>query len=215
LTQNLDWLNTDFGADAYKWEKATISNFKERLQADILHLATHIIFEPDLLMQSKIVLAKEYMDSGQLTSPYLSLKDLHDFQLDLDFALLAGCDSGKNGFGFAYGFESAGISSTLYSLWEINEKESAQIIKLFYQHLQKGVPTGEALHFAKIDYLSKCKDLKFAPKYWAAFVHNGDSRTFTLPPSKSKSIIPYSVLGLVVAFFLGLMLYLRKRLTIS
>ncbi len=210
LTRNLDWLNTNLQATTYKWEEANISNFKEHSQADILHLGTHIIFNPDYLMQSKIVLAKEIDSSGLLTKAYLSLKDLYYFQLDMDLAVLAGCTSGKDGFGFAYGFESAGISSTLYSLWKINDKESAQIIQLFYQHLQMGSPTGKALHLAKRDYLRLSKDLKLAPKYWAAFVLNGDSQTFAFEkPKPARSYPLWASIGL--CFLLGLLLYFRKK----
>ena len=211
LTKNLDWLNTNLGAKTYKWEEATISNFNEHRQADILHLGTHIIFNPDYPMQSKIVLAKEVHPKGHLSNAYLSLKDLHALHLNMDFAVLAGCISGKDGFGFAYAFESAGISSTLYSLWKINEKESAEIIQLFYQHLKNGSPTARALHLAKKDYLQNSKDLKLAPKFWAAFVFNGDSQGFAFKqtPPKRSSILWVSI---GACFLLGLFWYSRKKL---
>lgn len=210
LTHNLEWLQSNLHATTFKWEQANQLNFKEHFQNDILHLGTHLVADPEYLMESKIVLAKTQQADGQLDQGYITLQDLNQWELQTQFAILAACTSGKDGYGFAYAFESSGISSTLYALWMVNDKESAQVIQSFYEYLQVQEPKDRALHLAKRKYLQSVKDLKLAPKYWAVFVFNGDPRAFAFPPPGEARPMVY-VLGFSFAFVLAIFLLLFQK----
>lgn len=207
LTKNLDWLANELNATIYKKEQATISNFKQHLDADILHFGTHVIFDARHPMQSKILLAKEKNVKGKLTGGFLTLETIQTLQLKGRLAVLAGCESGRGKFrhasgtnSLAYGFDIAGIPATLYSLWKVNEKESAYLIQNFYQNLQKNLSKDEALHLAKLNYLKNAKDFKAAPKYWAAFVINGDMSNFQFSAG-FNGWFWFIILGLIALVF--------------
>ncbi len=77
---------------------------------------------------------------------------------------------GSLGRAFLYG----GAQSLVMTLWNLMENESSPIVLSFYKYLHQGHSNHEALHLAKLDYLTN-SDTKVEahPFYWAAFVTVG------------------------------------------
>lgn len=202
LTRNLDWLAAELGATTFQWEEATLSNFKQHTDQNILHLGTHLVTNDTFLLNSQIVFAKDRSPDGSLDQGRITLQELSLAQPEAQLAFLAACTSGKDGFGFAYAFESSGISSTLYSLWRVNDKESAQVVRYFYEYLAQNKAKDEALHLAKKRYLQQAQNIKFAPKYWAVFVFNGDARPFAFRQTPHPMVYVLGGGAFLLLFFL-------------
>ena len=77
---------------------------------------------------------------------------------------------------FSRAFLSSGAEATLTTLWRVADRPTADFMKLFYQRLAKGDSKAQALRVAKLSFLRSGQDLA-QPRYWAAFVLNGDGQT--------------------------------------
>jgi len=62
-------------------------------------------------------------------------------------------------------FKLAGVRSLLLSLWKVPDKETAELMTVFYQHYLAGNSARDALRKAQLDMKKK-----YRPYYWAAFV---------------------------------------------
>jgi len=96
-------------------------------------------------------------------------------QLDLsgtDLLVLSACETalgdlqGTEGvLGLQRAFKMAGVKQMIMSLWRVPDKETAELMTLFYQNWLGGHSTREALRQAQL----KMKE-QYPPYYWAAFV---------------------------------------------
>ena len=125
-------------------------------------------------------------------------------------AVLSACDAGngtlKSGEGvmsISRALAYAGVQSSVYSLWQVPDKETSEIIVLFYEHLKKGQSKDEALSNAKRIFVKK-NPLKQHPYYWAGFVVNGNM-------SPIVSTYNWWMYSLVASSLLMLFFILRKR----
>jgi CHAT domain-containing protein/tetratricopeptide (TPR) repeat protein len=129
----------------------------------LIHIATHGQYRPDNPLFSGI----------RLGAGYLNFYDLHRFQLSADLVTLSGCATGMNVvgagdelLGLVRGFLHAGARSLLLTLWDVQDRTTAEFMTLFYRHLDSGEPTAAALQ-------KTMRELRFAhphPYYWAPFV---------------------------------------------
>lgn len=168
-------LQSDWNGSFYENETATLAKFKNLQNTDILHFATHTLVNDETVLDSKIILAD---------NP-LFLKDLYQINLNTNLAVLGSCRTGSGQYqvgvgnvGIAYGFQLAGVSSLVYSLWEVDETATNRLLLAFYDNLQKGLSKDEALHQAKINYLKKANEVTADPYYWAGFVLQGETSAF-------------------------------------
>ncbi len=178
----------------------------------IIHIGTHAEsnnVSPEL---SRLVFAKQ-VDSLDNQNNYLYTYEIYNYNINADLAVLTACETGKPGYqpgegmiSLAHAFTYAGSESILTSLWEIDEKSSAEIVSLFYENLQKGLSKDEALQQAKITYLAQAKGRSLAPQYWAGLVLMGD--TAPIPIDTSVSFLWW--IGIAIFLFL-LWLLLRKK----
>ena len=147
--------------------------------AGILHLATHAKLDDRKIDFSYLALA-----GSNDSIPYekVFIRDLYDMRLSANMVVLSACETGigklQSGEGIislARGFAYAGAKSIVTSLWSVNDRSTAKLMKLFYQNLKVGMTKDEALQQAKLSYLEEQQDPLFAhPFYWAAFVGVGD-----------------------------------------
>ena len=68
-------------------------------------------------------------------------------------------------FGLQRAFKMAGVKKMIVSLWQVPDKETAELMKTFYDYWLKGKTINEALIQAQADMRKK-----YLPFYWAAFV---------------------------------------------
>jgi LPXTG-motif cell wall-anchored protein len=111
-------------------------------------------------------------------------------------------ESGEGIMSLSRALAYSGVKSSVYSLWQVPDKETSEIMISFYQNLKKGQPKDEALANAKITFISN-NPMKKHPFYWAGFVVNGDVSPIV---SNSNWMI---YIGLVI---LALIFFFRKKL---
>ncbi len=131
----------------------------------ILHIATHGVFRQDNPMFSAI----------QLGESRLSLFDLYGLKLnaDADLVVLSGCGTGLNValgadelVGLSRGLLYAGAQSVLVTLWDVNDRSTADFMRSFYRQLSAVPKPARALQLAMRETREQYPD----PYYWAPFV---------------------------------------------
>lgn len=107
-------------------------------------------------------------NDGILTAYEISKLDLHN----VDLVVLSACETGLGDdlfdgiFGLQRAFKKAGVSSILMSLWQIDDKITAEYMGLFYEKLSNGF----SIHDAYIITVLNMKKNYPDANYWASFV---------------------------------------------
>lgn len=146
----------------------------------ILHLGTHAEMNAKDPMYSRLVLSKDGEGVDPDQDGYLHAYEIYELDLRAQLAVLTACETGAgatDGEGvrsIGYSFAYAGCPSLVMSLWNIDEKVSAEVIERFYDYLADGLPKHEALRKAKLDHLATATDELAMPYYWAGLVLVGD-----------------------------------------
>lgn len=152
----------------------------------VLHLATHAKANDEEGEFSFLAFAPTPGDT--LYEGKLYARELYARRLPAELVVLSACESGigefKRGEGLvslAYGFTQAGARSVVTSLWRVSDRETSDLMSLFYKNLQKGLAKDEALRQAKLQYVQGQSGWRAHPFFWAAFVPEGDMKPLELP----------------------------------
>ena len=113
---------------------------------------------------------------------------------------------GEGIFSLARAFMSAGIPSTVTTLWQVDNKATYQLTVAFYKYLSQGLPKDIALQKSKLEFLEN-QDKSFElPYYWAANIILGKTNAIEYEKTSSSGnyiiIIVVSVLTILVFWFL-------------
>lgn len=178
--------------DLYLDEQATLENFMELTTSyKIYHLAMHALLDE-----------KEHTNSALVfqDNMYLDFSSLYGLYFPADLVVLSACNTGVGQLAAGEGLLSlsraltySGVRSSVYSLWEVPDEETSEIMISFYDYLNQGMNKATALAEAKRDFI-KNNPLKTHPYYWAGFVINGD----TLPIIKKENPYKWYLAGGVV-----------------
>jgi CHAT domain-containing protein len=154
----------------------------------IHHLAMHSeMDDEDFEMSSLSFYAEEK----------LHFHEIYSLNFPSEMVVLSACNTGSgqylNGEGvmsLARALSYAGVRSSLTSLWQVPDKESAELMVLFYKYLSKGLEKDLALIKAKEEFIEN-HPMHSHPYFWAGFILTGDTR-----PLKEKKNYTYLLLGL-------------------
>lgn len=157
---------------AYLWDAGP--------RAPILHLATHAMADADAMEQSRLLFSSTAGRTGP--ADYLFLKEAYELPLGgVELAVLSACETerghlvrGEGVQSFSRAFLAAGARSAVTTLWRVPDAPTAEFMAIFYHHLQRGVPRGEALRRAKLRFLS-AESARSDPHFWGSFVLTGDA----------------------------------------
>jgi CHAT domain-containing protein len=135
-----------------------------------LHFASHGVFDDEAPLESRLLLAKDAANDGNLT-----VSELYNLKLDADLVTLSACETalgsvanGDDVVGFTRGFLYAGANSIVSSLWKVDDDATNQLMQKFYQNLDR-MDKRQALTQAQLAVKKKYKH----PYYWAAFQLTG------------------------------------------
>ena len=163
----------DFLANRATATSADLSQYR------IVHFATHALLNSQHPELSGIVLS--LLDQhGQSQNGFLRLYEIYDLKLNADLVVLSACQTalgkeikGEGLIGLTRGFMYAGAPRVVASLWRIDDRATAELMRSFYQGMLKDkLPPAAALRAAQI---SMWRSQRWtAPPYWAAFTIQGE-----------------------------------------
>jgi CHAT domain-containing protein len=141
-------------------------------QASIIHLATHGLLDNVRGLASAIALAPSGNDDGLLTA-----EEIFDMKLQASLVVLSACNTGEGKItgdgviGLSRALISAGVPSVIVSLWAVPDAPTSELMKEFYQNLQKNPNKAQALRQAMLTTMKTHPQ----PRDWAAFTLIGEA----------------------------------------
>ncbi len=156
----------------YLKNEATKSKFLSSIgKSNIHHLAMHSVLDENDYNYSSLV----FQDNEKLF-----FKEIYDLNFPSEMVVLSACNtgigqllSGEGLMSMSRALNYAGVKSTIYSLWQVPDKETSDLMVLFYENIDKGLSKDQALAEAKRIFIKKYST-KSHPYFWAGFVVNGD-----------------------------------------
>jgi tetratricopeptide (TPR) repeat protein len=157
-------------AELYAGEKATRRLLRDKGPASrFIHIGTHGRFRRDNPMFSAI----------RLGDGYLTLYDLYGMSLPAELVTLSGCSTGLNvvakgdePLGLVRGLLHAGARTLMLTLWDVQDRTAADLMKGFYLNLQSGLDKAEALRAAMLHL----REAHPHPYHWAPFFLTGSAK---------------------------------------
>ncbi|HBL31329.1 MAG TPA: hypothetical protein DD490_31265 [Acidobacteria bacterium] len=144
----------------------------------ILHFATHGLYDDVHPELSSLALAA-FDASGRPVDGHLRAYEIAALDLQADLVVLSACRTapGEEGLvGLTQGFLLAGAPRLVVSLWEVDDRATAELMQRFYTALlREKLSPAQALRQAQISLLRSQR--WHAPYHWAGFVLQGDWRS--------------------------------------
>ncbi|MGI6339877.1 MAG: CHAT domain-containing protein [Bacteroidales bacterium] len=164
----------------YEGADALESVFKKKADKyDIVHLAMHTLLNDRYPMHSKMIFSPEPDGSED---GFLKTYEIYGIPFKAKMVVLSSCNSGSGylheGEGIlslARGFAYSGSKSTVLSMWEIEDRSGAEIMKKFYCYIKKGYSKSNALKKARVSFLKNADQFRSHPYFWSAYVIYGDN----------------------------------------
>jgi CHAT domain-containing protein len=202
--QEAETISKLFDGDFYNAKLATKKTFISQMEKyKIFHLSMHSQLYEDDFNKSFLLFAN---------NEKLYFSELYGMNIPAHMVVLSACNTGnglmKSGEGImsmSRALSYAGVQSAIVSLWQVPDKETSEIMVLFYQNLKDGQSKAEALANAKTTFIT-ANPMKNHPFYWAGFIINGDA---------SPIYNPYTwwIIGFGLLVVVGVLtIIVRKRL---
>jgi CHAT domain-containing protein len=140
-----------------------------------LHFAAHALLDERTPARSGIVLASSGKEDGILRTSEVS-----ELDLDADLVVLSACQTGlgkeirgEGINGLTRAFLQAGARRVAVSLWNVDDRGTADFMNAFYRAMQGGGSPGAGLRAAKLGFVRSASPVERHPFYWAGFVMIG------------------------------------------
>jgi CHAT domain-containing protein/Tfp pilus assembly protein PilF len=163
----------DFKASRATATSADLANYR------IVHFATHALLNSKHPELSGLVLSL-VNQRGRQQSGFLGLEDIYNLNLPVDLVVLSACETalgkgveGEGMVGLTRGFMYAGATRVMASLWNIDDRATADQMRYFYRAtIGQGMRPSAALRAAQ---LKMRQDPRWtSPYFWAAFQIHGE-----------------------------------------
>jgi len=182
----------------------------------IVHFATHGFFNSEHPELSGIVLSMVKPD-GSKTDGFMPLQDICRLNLSAQLVVLSACETGlgkdikgEGLMSLTRGFMYAGSRTVVTSLWKVDDRATAELMKDFYQSmLQDGLTPAAALRLAK----QRIRQQKAwsAPYFWAGFVLQGEYQGSIVVDRNSGLHTSLAIAITIVLVSVGLTSLQRRR----
>ena len=163
----------DFRANRAIATGSELSNYR------YVHFATHGYIDSERPDLSAIVLSL-VDEEGKPEDGFLRAHEIYNLYLPAELVVLSACETGlgreikgEGLVGLTRGFMYAGARRVVVSLWNVNDKATAELMARFYRGMlrEKKTPVA-ALRSAQIE-MSRQRQWQ-SPYYWSAFVLQGE-----------------------------------------
>ena len=211
---NLKDLASRYNGLAWTEKAATKNHFLSNAGAyDLLHLGMHGQLDTNSSFLSHLVFYGEEENE-------LYLREIQSMNIPAELVVLSACNTGVgthiNGEGplsLARAFFYAGAKSTLMSLWQVPDQQTAKIMQLFYDNIDKGFSKNKALTEAKRAFLKNASRLETHPAFWSGFVLVGDTTPLQIQSAFKKEWMMF--IGLFGLLVLGFWYYQKRKKTLA
>lgn len=157
-------------------ELATEARLKQELAAPhrIIHIAAHALADRSRPDRSAIFVGSDELgrEDGILT-----MREVLALSVASDVVVLSGCETGlgrvmeiEGTLGFTWAFLSSGATTVAVTLWNVNDRASAEFVQSFYDRVGAGDSLAEALAGAKRDMLRSTRRAYRHPYFWAPMI---------------------------------------------
>ena len=191
-------------------------------QFRIVHVVTHGVLNDQQPELSGLVLS-QVDGSARPIDGFVSLADIYKLRAPVDLVVLSACHTalgqnlrGEGLVGLTRGFMYAGASGVVASLWQVDDRATAELMKYFYTNmLQHGMGPAAALRAAQNEIRSQPK--WSSPYYWAGFTFQGD---YDLTIKAERFRYEWLIAGVVLVLLLSaaaywILRYRRSRVRLS
>jgi CHAT domain-containing protein len=146
-----------------------------------VHFATHGYLDTERPDLSAVVLSL-VDNQGKPQDGFLRAHEIYNLNLPAELVVLSACQTGlgkeikgEGLVGLTRGFMYAGARRVVVSLWNVNDKATADLMTKFYEKmLNQNERPAAALRSAQVE-MWKQKQWK-SPYYWAPFTLQGEWR---------------------------------------
>jgi CHAT domain-containing protein len=150
---------------------------KESEAYDVIHFATHGVFDDDNPMYSHILLAPS-VNGDPTDDGLLETWEVMRLNLHAELVVLSACETargsvhrGEGLVGLTWGLFVAGCSSTIATQWKVSSASAEEVMVEFYRAWRAGASKAEALRRARTNVLHDGRHRH--PFHWAGFVLMG------------------------------------------
>jgi len=220
---NLPWsrfevssIADNVGGSAYYEEAANELAFKKEAgKYGIIHIATHAFTDDESPSYSRLLFNN---GGGNDEDGVLYAYEIYSLRLNSELAVLSSCNTGMGKlikgegiFSLARAFMYAGVPSVIMSLWDVDDRSTAEIVVGFYKRLVNGESKADALRNVKLDYLRNSDQLTANPVYWAGLVSIGDQLPVKMEPRDHSYLLAIVTAVLVFLIYLSAKIIISKR----
>jgi CHAT domain-containing protein len=155
-------------SSVYRGAQATVDAYRAAApqQFSFIHFAAHAEANERSPLDSAIILSP--MQNGYK----LYARDVMELPLNAGLVTISACRgagartlSGEGPVGLAWAFFQAGARNVVTSLWDVNDRSTADLMNRFYSGITAGKPYAVALHDGKLAERS----VHPQPYFWAGF----------------------------------------------
>lgn len=168
----------------------------------VVHFATHGVINCQHPEMSGIVLSM-LNERGGWENGFLQLHDIYRLDLSADLIVLSACSTGlgeeirgEGLVGLTQGFLHVGARSVVASLWQVDDRATAELMRHFYRAMfDDGLPPAAALREAKKAMWREPRWRE--PYFWAAFVLQGEYRE-SIKPARAPARRMHYAFGILL-----------------
>lgn len=199
------------GARLFTGASATADIFRKEVENhNIIHLALHTVIDERSPLNSGLYFSDPDSTGSQSV---LSIYEIPELTLNARMVVLSSCHtgsgrllSGEGVLSVAREFIKAGSSSVIMSLWEVDDRAGAEIMKMFYRKIRSGSVKSTALRKAREIYLETADMKHSLPYYWLNIVVYGDDSRVYRP-----LYLRIGILIILLSIIALIRIYFRKR----
>ncbi|MEW6322841.1 MAG: CHAT domain-containing protein [Acidobacteriota bacterium] len=179
--------------------------------AAVIHFATHGLVDEERPERSGLALTASPPESDGV----LQMREVFGLRLTAALVTLSACQTalgkqatGEGMVGLARSFFYAGAGAVLASLWNVDDRSTAELMRPFYEALADGARIDDAARRAKLALIGRGGPWAH-PYHWAPFIVTGHAAA-TVPVRADRPLPTWAVAGGILALVLTAVLVWRR-----